>query len=164
MPQPQTTTTNDNDLQPCSLPRTYSASHIVRNFMTLPTPSRRENAEKAAAAAAAMSEEDPGPGGSGSGLSTWGIRRGSRHGRSKQAASSLTKQHSLDHIDDPSSELWLLLWVIVLIFCLVLCLWCSYISLSISPLSLSPSLSPSLPPPLCLSSLSLPLQPMKSVL
>ena len=102
-----TTMFNDNDLQPCSPPRTYSASHIVRNFMTLPTPSRRENAEKAAAAAAASSEEDPGPGGSsGSGTMTWGIRRGSRHGKSKQAASALTKQHSLDHIDDPSSELW----------------------------------------------------------
>ena len=100
-----TINTIDNDLQPCSPPRTYSASHIVRNFMTLPTPSRRENAEKAAAAAAASSEEDPGPGGSsGSGSMTWGIRRGSRHGRSKQAAAALTKQHSLDHIDDPSSE------------------------------------------------------------
>lgn len=95
------TTTNDNDIQPCSPPRTYSASHIVRNFMTLPTPNRRDNAEKAAAAAAASSEEDPGLGGS----MTWGIRRGSRHGRSKQQATALTKQHSLDHIDDPSSEL-----------------------------------------------------------
>ncbi len=73
--------------------------------MTLPTPSRRENAEKAAAAAAASSEEDPGPGGSsGSGTLTWGIRRGSKHGR-KQAAAALTKQHSLDHIDDPSRKL-----------------------------------------------------------
>ena len=91
------TMTNDNDIPPCSPPRTYSASHIVRNFMTLPTPSRRENAEKASAAAAASSEEDPGLVGS----MTW-IRRGSKHGRSKQTA--LTKQHSLDHIDDPSSE------------------------------------------------------------
>ena len=99
-----TINTIDNDLQPCSPPRTYSAGHSLRAFMTLPTPSRRENAEKAAAAAAASSEEDPGPGGS-SGSGTWGIRRGSRHGRSKQAAAALTKQHSLDHIDDPSSEL-----------------------------------------------------------
>ena len=91
------TMTNDNDIPPCSPPRTYSASHIVRNFMTLPTPSRRKNAEKASAAAAASSEEDTGLVGS----MTW-IRRGSKHGRSKQTA--LTKQHSLDHIDDPSSE------------------------------------------------------------
>ena len=92
----------DNDLQPCSPPRTYSASHIVRNFMTLPTPSRRDAAEKVAAASSASSEDDLGYGGSGSGSMTW-MRRGSKHGRSKQAA--LTKQHSLDHIDEPSSKL-----------------------------------------------------------
>lgn len=96
------TTAYDNDLQPCSPPRTYSASHIVRNFMTLPTPSRRDAAEKAAATSSASTEEDIGVGGSGSGSMTWGIRRPSRHGRSKQAA--LAKQYSLDHIDDSSSE------------------------------------------------------------
>ena len=103
------TATNDiNDIQPCSPPRTYSASHIVRNFMTLPTPSRRESAEKAAASAAASSFDDDsnigGGGSGGSGSMTW-IRRGSRHNRNKQAAAAaLTKQHSLDHIDDPTRK------------------------------------------------------------
>nr|CAA73558.1 Protein kinase C-related kinase (PRKSD) [Suberites domuncula] len=87
----------ESDLQPCTPPRSNSTSHVVkntaRNFMTLPTPSHREREREREAV-----EEDGGLGSSGS-TNTW-YRRGSKHGRSKQSASNLTKQHSLDHIAD----------------------------------------------------------------
>lgn len=94
--------TSDMDLKPSSSPpRTYSASQMVkntaRNFMTLPTPNHREREkEKERERERAATADDEGLG-----TNTW-YRRGSKHGRNKNAA--LTKQHSLDHIDESSSE------------------------------------------------------------
>ncbi len=91
---------------PCTPPRSNSASHVVRNtarnFMTLPTPSHRQRELEREREVA---EDDGALGGSGSGGShnTW-YRRGSKHGRSKQSASNLQKQRSLDHIADDFSE------------------------------------------------------------
>ncbi len=88
-------------------PRTYSASQVknsARNFMTLPTPTHREKEkerererekEKEKERERTMTAEDENLGNN-----TW-YRRGSKHGRNKNTA--LTKQHSLDHIDEASS-------------------------------------------------------------
>ncbi|XP_064395091.1 serine/threonine-protein kinase N-like isoform X3 [Halichondria panicea] len=86
---------------PCTPPRSNSTSHVVRNtarnFMTLPNPSHRQRELEREREAA----EDDGALGSSGGAShnTW-YRRGSKHGRSKQSASNLQKQRSLDHIAD----------------------------------------------------------------
>lgn len=89
--------TSDMDSNPVSSPRTYSAGQVVkntaRNFMTLPTPSHRDR-EKREEKERVTSDDE------GTGNNTW-YRRGSKHGR-KNAA--LTKQHSLDHIDEASSK------------------------------------------------------------
>ncbi len=90
---------------PCTPPRSNSTSHVVRNtarnFMTLPNPSHRQRELEREREAA----EDDGALGSSGGAShnTW-YRRGSKHGRSKQSASNLQKQRSLDHIADDFSE------------------------------------------------------------
>ena len=75
--------------------------------MTLPTPNHREREEKKEREREkerekerererAMTADDENLGNN-----TW-YRRGSKHGRNKNAA--LTKQHSLDHIDEASSQ------------------------------------------------------------
>ncbi len=100
--------TSDMDSKPSSSPpRTYSASQVVkntaRNFMTLPTPNHREREKEKEKERererererASMSSEDEGVG-----TNTW-YRRGSKHGRNKNTA--MTKQNSLDHIDESSS-------------------------------------------------------------
>ena len=90
--------TSDMDSKPSSPPRTYSASQVVRNtarnFMTLPTPNHREREREKEKEKERVTSDDEGQG------NTW-YRRGSKHGRNKNAA--LTKQHSLDHIDEASS-------------------------------------------------------------
>ena len=92
----------ESDLPPCTPPRSNSTSHVVkntaRNFMTLPTPSHRERERERERA------EDDALVSSGGSTNTW-YRRGSKHGRSKQNASNLQKQHSLDHIADDTGVL-----------------------------------------------------------
>lgn len=88
--------TSDMDSNPLSPPRTYSTGQVVknsaRNFMTLPTPNHRDRERKEERERASDDE--------GTGNNTW-YRRNSKHGRNKNTA--LTKQHSLDHIDEASS-------------------------------------------------------------
>ena len=96
----------ESEAQPCTPPRSNSTSHVVRNtarnFMTLPTPSHRDRERERE-----MVEDDSVVGSGGGG--TW-YRRGSKHARNKQSASSLHKQHSLDHIADDSCK-WV--WLVV---------------------------------------------------
>ena len=91
----------DTDLPAHSPSRTYSASHIVkntaRNFMTLPTPSHRDR-EREREKERDKSDEEISSG------SSAAKRRGSKHIRNKQSASSLQKQNSLDNIDISTSE------------------------------------------------------------
>jgi hypothetical protein len=91
--------TSDMDNNPASPPRTYSTGQVLknsaRNFMTLPTPNRERKEEREREKAITSSDDE------GTGSNTW-YRRGSKHGRNKNAA--LTKQHSLDHIDEVSSK------------------------------------------------------------
>lgn len=83
-----------------SPPRTFSIGHMnknnTRNFMTLPNPHHRDRDRDKEKGMVTSDEEGVG----GSSTNTW-YRRGSKHGRSK---ASLQKQHSLDHIDDASSQ------------------------------------------------------------
>ena len=80
-----------------SPPRAFSARN-AKHFMTLPTPNHREKErekEKEKERERSMTTEEEVLGGSG----TW-YRKGSKHLKNKNAA--LQKQHSLDHIDEPS--------------------------------------------------------------
>ena len=95
-----------NDLQPMSPPRTYSGTAILKNtarFMTLPTPSHRDREREKEKEREREDEgglsSSTGPG-SGSSLH-WPTRKGSRHVKSSKAT-TLQKQHSLDHIADDS--------------------------------------------------------------
>ncbi len=90
-------------------PRSNSASHVIRNtarnFMTLPTPSHRQKElDREREREKETAEDDGALTGSGSSSHNTWYRRGSKHGRSKQSASNLQKQHSLDHIADDFSE------------------------------------------------------------
>ena len=83
-----------SDMEGTPPPRSYSTSQAAKNtarFMTLPTPNHRER-EKEKERERAMTTDDDGN-------NTW-YRRGSKHGRNK----ALTKQHSLEHIDETSSK------------------------------------------------------------
>ena len=77
-----------------SPPRSYSASQSAKNtarFMTLPNPNHRDKEREREKGDRAMTTEDEN--------NSW-YRRGSKHIRNKNTA--LTKQHSLDHIDETS--------------------------------------------------------------
>jgi len=90
-----------NDLQPMSPPRTYSGSAILKNtarFMTLPTPSHRDREREKER----EREEEGGLSCSTGSALHWPTRKGSRHVKSK--ATTLQKQHSLDHIADDSCK------------------------------------------------------------
>lgn len=90
-----------NDLQPMSPPRTYSGSAILKNtarFMTLPTPSHRDREREKER----EREEEGGLSSSTGSTLHWPTRKGSRHVKSK--ATTLQKQHSLDHIADDSCK------------------------------------------------------------
>ena len=92
---------------PSSPPRSMSTSAVsknqARNFMTLPTPTHRDRERQREEREREREKEEDALTSSGSygGGGTW-YRRGSRHGKSK--ATALQKQHSLEHIDDASSE------------------------------------------------------------
>ncbi len=89
-------------------PRSNSASHVIRNtarnFMTLPTPNHRQRELEREQRETGAEDDGALTGGSGGGSHNTWYRRGSKHGRSKQSASNLQKQRSLDHITDEFSE------------------------------------------------------------